>query len=69
MSQVLSDPTEHHEISAQHPDIVAKLRTRLEAVEATAWVPDRGKPMEAACDRKRWEGHYGPFMGLGDDVP
>ena len=32
---MLADPTEHHEISAQHPDIVAKLRTRLEAVEAT----------------------------------
>eukprot|EP01047_Picozoa_sp_COSAG01_P046084 COSAG01_NODE_4296_length_5164_cov_3.628701_11_plen_65_part_00 len=59
-----SDPTEHHEISAQHPEIVAALRTRLEEVEATAWVPMRGSPMQAACDRSLYEGHYGPFVKL-----
>ena len=60
----MSDETEHSEISAQHPDIVNRLRRRLEAVEATAWVPNRGGPMAAACDRKRYKGHYGPFVEL-----
>ena len=63
----MSEETEHSEISAHHPNIVNHLRTRLEAVEATAWVPNRGAPMAAACDRKRYEGHYGPFVELGND--
>ena len=65
--EVMSDPTEHVEISAQHPEVVTELKARLEAVEATAWVPNRGVPMEAACDRKRYDGHYGPFLQLDDD--
>jgi hypothetical protein len=64
----MSDETEHSDISAQHPSIVTQLRRRLEAVEATAWVPDRGGPMAAACDRTRYDGHYGPFVDLGNSA-
>ena len=64
--EVLADPTEHHEISAAHPQIVAELRTRLEAAEALAWIPERGTPMKEACDRTRYSGHYGPWLELGE---
>ena len=67
--EVMSDPTEHDEISAHFPHIVSELRARLEQVEATAWVPNRGRPMPAACDRKRYDGHYGPFLELGAEAP
>ena len=62
--EVVSDPTEHREISAAHPDIVHALLARLEAVEATAFVPDRGGLMSEACDRRRYAGHYGPWLDL-----
>ena len=62
--EVVADPTEHHELSAQHPEIVAELRRRLEAVEETAFIPARGHQMKAACDRQRYAGHYGPWIDL-----
>ena len=65
--ELFSDPTEHKDISAQHPDIVATLRSRLEAAESTAWVPSRGKPLLAACDRARYSRHYGPFLNASSD--
>jgi arylsulfatase I/J len=64
--EVLGDPTEHHEISAAHPEIVAALRQRLEAAEAVAWIPERGAPMKEACDRTRYAMHYGPWLELGE---
>ena len=62
--EVMSDPTEHHEISAAHPEIVAELQARLEAVEAKAWIPNRGTAMREACNRSRYAGHYGPWIDL-----
>eukprot|EP01051_Picozoa_sp_SAG22_P013608 SAG22_NODE_1545_length_4156_cov_2.392162_3_plen_270_part_00 len=66
--EVIGDPTEHHEISAAHPQIVAELRQRLEAAEAVAWIPERGTPMKEACDRMRYAGHYGPWLQLGEKL-
>jgi hypothetical protein len=39
---VLTDPTEHDDVSAQNPDVVARLTTRLAEVQATAFSPVRG---------------------------
>tara|TARA_B110000208_G_scaffold140602_1_gene169659 strand:+ start:172 stop:1992 length:1821 start_codon:yes stop_codon:yes gene_type:complete len=64
---VLADPTEHvrRESDARiGAKWVAKLTAELEAVEATAFAPHRGKPLPAACAiyASRYSNHYGPFV-------
>lgn len=39
---MLNDPTEHDDVSAQNPDVVARLTERLAQVQATAFSPNRG---------------------------
>lgn len=36
------DPTEHHDVSQQHPDIVAQMRSVIDSYERGAFRPDRG---------------------------
>ena len=59
---IFSDPTEHQEISAQHPDIVAQLTKVVNAQRV--YSPDRGANDGEACQKalNRHEGFYGPFI-------
>ena len=62
---VLDDPTEHNELSAQHPDIVASMAARLQELAKTVFAPDRGKEDTTnACHAGdvTWGGFVGPFL-------
>ena len=61
---VAADPTEHVEIGAANPGVVARLRDMLLAAATTTFAPSRGVPIQAACDTARtvYHGHYGPFI-------
>jgi hypothetical protein len=70
---LFADENEHHELtrsSTSNSSAVAakvkELMSMLEAIEQTAWTPDRGKPSQVACDTAngRYGGTYGPFVGL-----
>ena len=64
---VLTDPTEHEEISAAHPDIVASMAARIAQLQAGIFAPDRGEADTTdACTalRGKWGGFIGPFLPL-----
>ena len=59
---VFTDPTEHNDVAADHPDIVAQL-TKV-ATDYVVYSPDRGKNDGEACNKAfaRHSGFYGPFV-------
>ena len=59
---IFDDPTEHNEISAQHPDVVAQLAKVVKAQRV--YSPDRGSNDGEACTKALniHEGFYGPFI-------
>jgi len=62
---ILSDPTEHHDVAAAHPDIVADLHARIVAHQATAFSPNRGvqdNALACAAVENKWDGRWGPFL-------
>ena len=60
---VLDDPTEQHDVAADHPDIVKDLRARIAAHQATVYSPERGGDDGAACAAAaRYGGFWGPFI-------
>ena len=61
---VLDDPTEHNNIAAAHPDIVAKMAARIKELQAGVFSPRRGNPSPKACEATRtlWHGFVGPFL-------
>ena len=60
---VFTDPTEHDDVAAQHPDIVASLYARLLELQTTAFTPDRGTDDGAACTAAMaYGGFWGPFV-------
>ena len=62
---VLDDPTEHSEISAAHPDIVASMAARIAELQKGIFAPDRGEIQTAeACKalNEQWGGFIGPFL-------
>jgi len=61
---VLADPTEHDNVAAAHPDIVAAMAARLRELQAGVFSPDRGKPSPLACkaSAEKWGGFVGPFL-------
>jgi hypothetical protein len=61
---VLTDPTEHEELSARHPEIVAELAARIRQLQEGVFSPDRGAPSPLACtaSREKWGGFVGPFL-------
>jgi hypothetical protein len=59
---VFTDPTEHLDVAAAHPDIVASMRARIAELNATLYNPNRGKSDQAgACSKGM--GDYGGFWG------
>lgn len=61
---IWEDPTEHEDIAAAHPDIVARLRARMDEIQATTFTPRRGTDDGAACSAamNKWGGFWGPFL-------
>ena len=59
---VFSDPTEQTNQAAHQPAIVAALRARIAAHNATAFSPDRGDDDGAACAARAAAGFWGPFL-------
>jgi arylsulfatase I/J len=61
---ILTDPTEHHDVAARHPDIVAEMYARLLELQKTAFGPHRGKDDGIACKAalNTWRGFWGPFL-------
>ena len=62
-----SDPGEHNDIAAAHPDVVGAMLARMEEIEATAYVPNRGTDTGEACKAAAARGGYfGPFLTAND---
>jgi hypothetical protein len=61
---VLADPGQHDDVADAHPEIVAALYARLQAVNSTAYSPDRGSFDRKACAAyaDTWGGFYGPWL-------
>ena len=59
---VLSDPTEQHDVAAQQPAIVAALRARIAFHNASVFSPDRGVDDGRACAVCAPSGFWGPFL-------
>ena len=60
---VADDEGEHHELSASLPSVAERMRTRLDALNAGNYDPDRGKGDPAACRAaESFGGFYGPFV-------
>ena len=55
---VLADPGQHSDVAEANPDIVAALYARLQAINSTAYQPNRGTFDQAACQvyRDKWGG-------------
>jgi arylsulfatase I/J len=61
---IFNDPTEHNEVSAQHPEIRLKLRQRIREIEATVFSPDRGTIDPEACNaaEDKYKGYWGWWL-------
>ncbi len=61
---MLTDPTEHDDVSAANPDVVAALYKRIQVHEATVFSPFRGAndPQACAAAIHKWGGFWGPFL-------
>ena len=62
---VFTDPSEYNDVAADHPDIVADLRARIAAHNATVYRPDRGQAMDkeaCAAALNEYHGFWGPFL-------
>jgi hypothetical protein len=61
---VLTDPTEHDEISGAHPSIVAELQAIIKAETKGVFNPDRGADDGLACTKafNVHGGFWGPFL-------
>ena len=61
---VFTDPTEHTNLAAAHPDIVQSMMARLRQLEQTVFSPNRGEPTMTACNAadRQWHGFAGPFL-------
>ena len=62
---VVADPTETHELSAERPADKAALMARFVELAAGAFTPDRGSVDPRACQAAlRYGGFWGPFAFL-----
>ena len=61
---VANDEGEHQDLSAALPSLVARMRGRLNALNAHVYDPDRGQGDPAACRaaEELYGGFYGPFV-------
>ena len=58
------DPSEEHDVAAQHPDRAAQMAKAIREFNSTAFSPHRGSPqLAAACSAaERYGGFWGPFI-------
>ncbi len=58
-----SDPTEHNDVAAAHPDVVARMRARVAELQRAVYNPVRGRDDGTACKAAlgEWGGFWGPF--------
>jgi len=57
------DPTEHSNVAAQNPDVVVRMRARILALNATAYLPERGVDNGGACRAAIARGLvFGPWL-------
>lgn len=63
---VLSDPNEHHECSAQLPAIAADLAAEIKRARGGVYSPDRGADDGVACSvaASNYGGFIGPFLAV-----
>lgn len=59
---VFDDPTEHNEISAANPAIVAAMSQRLKELTKTIFAPDRGAPDTKDACKAGADGYVRPFL-------
>jgi len=61
---IYDDPTEHQEISAQHPEIQQQLRERIREIQQTVFSPARGTVDPRACEAaiNTYKGFWGPWL-------
>jgi arylsulfatase I/J len=61
---VFTDPTEHNDVSASNPDIIASMYARILELQKSAFSPNRGTDDGVACDAatQKWGGFWGPFV-------
>ena len=60
---VFTDPTEHNDVAAANPTIVADLMQRILFWQQTAFSPNRGTADLKACDAAlAYGGYWGPFL-------
>lgn len=61
---VFTDPTEHVNLAAARPDIVAAMAARVAELNAGVFFPDRGDASPRACatSAEKWHGFVGPFL-------
>jgi arylsulfatase I/J len=61
---ILEDPTEHENLAASKPDIVAAMAARLAELQAGIFAPDRGQPATTEpcrASETTWRGFVGWF--------
>ena len=62
---IFADPTEHHDLAASQPEILTKLRSRLQELNKQNYDPDRGRGDPRACQQAVANGgFYGPWLDL-----
>jgi len=66
---VVSDPSEDHEVSSTHPDVVAFMKAELHRQAKSAW--STSHTADPACKTtayQRYGGFYGPFQEIGETL-
>ena len=61
---IKDDPEEHHDLASSMPDLLKKMRKKLQKYKDSHFDPDRGKVWPAACDTalNKYGGFWGPFL-------
>ena len=61
---IVADPTEHHNIALDQPQILQDMQNRLAQLNRKNFLPGRGTGDRAACEaaQNRYGGFYGPWV-------
>ena len=60
---LVKDPSETTNLAAAMPDVVERLRSRIDELRAGVYAPERGEVEQAACDQIASNGGYwGPWL-------
>jgi len=57
---------EHVDLASGNPNIVAKMKARMEEIEKTLFSPNRGSADPRACDAaaNNYNYHWGPWINV-----